>query len=60
VIIDIVTETPLINQKNLLTSAKSVLQASKNRIRLVVSSLEQKNRLKVKEAAHNAKLYLIE
>jgi predicted ATP-dependent serine protease len=60
VIIDIVTETPLINQKNLLTSAKSVLQASKNRIRLVVASLEQKNRLKVKEAAHNAKLYLIE
>ena len=60
VILDIVTETPLINQKNLLTSAKSVLQASKNRIRLVVSSLEQKNRLKVKEAAHNAKLYLIE
>ena len=59
-IMDIIKDTPLINQKNIIEEAKRALQVGINRIRLVLASLVKKGKIKTKEGAHGAKLYIIE
>jgi RecA-family ATPase len=59
-IISVVRSEPLINQKELINEAKSVLQAGEKRIRQVLASLVKNHHIKIKEGARNAKLYIIE
>lgn len=59
-ILSVVEDTPLINQKNLIEGAKPALQAGIKRIRLVLAALVKKGKIKTKEGAHGAKLYVIE
>ena len=59
-LLSIVQDHPLINQKMLIEGAKPALQIGVNRIRLVLASLVKKGKIKTKEGAHGAKLYVVE
>ncbi|PKN68435.1 MAG: hypothetical protein CVU54_14695 [Deltaproteobacteria bacterium HGW-Deltaproteobacteria-12] len=59
-IMDVVSERPLGNQKIIIEDANRALRVGKNRLRLILGSLVKKGKLKVREGARGAKLYVIE